>query len=143
MSKKKFEFKPVTLKFIESYWAGSQEQMNCRHITHPGFTCWQFHGLKAKQYFKQVVYMQVIVTLLPALVSKYKELNRKNIKAIIKKFIIASFWLVMCYIVPNISACMVSKYTRWPLKPNSLLPYTVSFAMGATFCVIDSKSRIR
>ena len=83
--------------------------------------------------------MQLLVTLLPSLFQKYKNLDRKTIVKIIKKFVIATLWLGVCYVIPNISTCMISKYSPYQTRVLNVL----SFALGASFCAIDTPSRLK
>ena len=95
--------------------------------------------MKAKHYYKEVIKMQLLVTLLPSLLQKYKNLDRKTVFKALKKFIIATVWLELCYAIPNISNCVISKYS--PISSKIL--YVIGFFLGNCGCVIDTPSRIK
>ena len=113
--------------------------MCCGDIVHPGQSCLQFNGMKTKQYYKEVIKMQLLVTLLPNLLQKYKTLDRHTILKAIKKFVVATVWLVMCYQIPCLANCML-----WNFSPvTSKIIYLIFFFLGSCGCIMDTPSRLK
>ena len=140
--KNNFKFNPNTLEFIDQYLNQpvlKRKCMSCVDILHPGQTCLKFMYMKKKHYYKEMFKMHLLVTLLPTLVQKYKNLSVETILKAIKKFFIASFWLELCYSVPTFSNCALHHFSPIATKYLHLL----GFFLSACCSVIDTPNRLK
>ena len=128
---------PATLRFILS--KGS-EPMLCTKTMHRGLSCNQYAINKLKFSLSAAIKIQLVACLLPLLVMRSKKLKtdfRKTMRSILIKFLRAVLFVTLGGGLPFIMNCRLSPYIDWTSKYSMRLRFTIVYAFGAPWLLIE------
>ena len=103
----------------------------CELTVHPGKTCFQYWPDRISRSLKFALKIQIIVTVLPALILKRKQLYsnfKKTVKIILRKFAQETFFVTMGPSFTFISQCLMN---TWLIRKSKmhLLPFRLRIVL--------------
>ena len=116
--------------FLEWIQKRGRAPLPCELTVHPGKTCLQYWPDRISRSLKFALKIQIIVTVLPALILKRKQLYsnfKKTAKSIIRKFAQGTFFVTMAPSTAFISQCLMN---TWLIKKFKLHLLPFRFRIG-------------
>ncbi len=125
------QFSSDNIEFIQAMLGSDKTPAvlsDCKKLYHPGTSCFQYKRVKFGIALKHAVLLQLIATMLPALIRNHKRLRedfKPTIKRILYQFAKSVTWLTLLCFLPAVSMCHVIKLTGRLSKTATLICFGI------------------